>query len=448
MKNRVLCPEIGKIMKKSEKYVLAVSTGIDSMSLFHALYKGGYDIVVAHVNHKRRVESDKEYEYLKNLCEKLNVPFEGYEITRNIDSNFQEEARIERYKFFERVADKYNTKNIVTAHQLDDEAETVLMRLTRGTSLKGYQGMKMVSIQNGYTIFKPLLHTSREDIELYQKENNIEYFEDCTNLEDHYTRNKYRHEIITKLKEYNPSFLDAIINYSKDMGFMFDHIEKLTNEFYLKNVIISSNSVKINREKFNEQDEIIKEWILVKAVNILSNNTVVLMHERVWKIAELSGLSGSGKTVEIKDPISCYIDYKYISFEKRSDAKEIILNICDFGTYDLGDYGKVVISQKYHRIPNKNSYMLCYNELNSVFPITIRNRKDGDFITVNSLTKKVSDVLKDYKVPKRDRDSVLVVLVQDEIVFIPNILRKETDKTLKNTLYITFIKEDEDETRR
>ena len=92
--------------------------------------------------------------------------------------------------------------------------------------------------------------------------------------------------------------------------------------------------------------------------------------------------------------------------------------------------------------------MLCYNELNSVFPITIRNRKDGDFITVNSLTKKVSDVLKDYKVPKRDRDSVLVVLVQDEIVFIPNILRKETDKTLKNTLYITFIKEDEAETRR
>ena len=435
-------------MKKSEKYVLAVSTGIDSMSLFHALYKSGYDIVVAHVNHKRRVESDKEYEYLKNLCEKLNVPFEGYVISRNIDSNFQEEARIERYKFFERVADKYNTKNIVTAHQLDDEAETVLMRLTRGTSLKGYQGMKMISVQNGYTFIKPLLHTSREDIELYQKENNIEYFEDCTNLEDYYTRNKFRHEIITKLKEYNPSFLDAIINYSKDMGFMFDHIEKCTNEFYLKNVIISSDKVKINREKFNEQDEIIKEWILVKAVNILSNNTVVLMHERVWKIAELSGLSESGKTVEIKDPITCYIDYKYISFEKRNNAKEINLKISDFGTYDLGDYGKVVISQKYHRIPNKNSYMLCYNELNSVFPITIRNRKDGDFITVNSLTKKVSDVLKDYKVPKRDRDSVLVVLVQDEIIFIPNILRKETDKSLKNTLYITFIKEDEDETRR
>ena len=112
----------------------------------------------------------------------MNVPFEGYVISRNIDSNFQEEARIERYRFFERVADKYNTKNIVTAHQLDDEAETVLMRLTRGTSLKGYQGMKMISVQNGYTIIKPLLHTSREDIELYQKENNIEYFEDCTNL--------------------------------------------------------------------------------------------------------------------------------------------------------------------------------------------------------------------------------------------------------------------------
>ena len=121
-------------LTKNTKIIIGVSTGIDSMCLFSMLKNDGYDLVVAHVNHKRRKESDKEYEFLENYAKSINVPFEGYVLDEKIDSNFQEIARYKRYEFFKTVADKYNTNKIVVAHHLDDEAETILMRLTRGSS--------------------------------------------------------------------------------------------------------------------------------------------------------------------------------------------------------------------------------------------------------------------------------------------------------------------------
>ncbi len=97
---------LNKYVKKEDTIIVAVSTGIDSMCLFHYLYSNGYNIVVAHVNHKKRAESDQEYSYLMNFCKKNNIPFEGYEIKENIKSNFQEEARKIRYKFFIDVSKK------------------------------------------------------------------------------------------------------------------------------------------------------------------------------------------------------------------------------------------------------------------------------------------------------------------------------------------------------
>ncbi len=425
-------------LTKNQKIVIGVSTGIDSMCLFSMLKNDGYDLVIAHVNHKRRKESDLEYEFLEKYAKECGVPFEGYIFDEEISSNFQEVARYKRYEFFKMVADKYSTNKIVVAHHLDDEAETILMRLSRGSSYRGYGGMKLITYDEKYDIIRPLLYTSREKIEEYAKENNVKYFNDYTNDENHYTRNIIRHNIIPELKKINPNFLEAVKNYSIDMQNMFDHIKNEVDEFYENSSSFVNESLFVNKEEFLKLDEALKYWVVVRAINITSNNTVIATHERVNSIIKLS--ESSGKEIEIKDNISAYFESNYLVFERKQPKQKINIIINNMGEYEISGY-KVVLSQNYHSLPHKNSYMLCYNELNSIFPITIRNREEGDKIVVNGMTKNVSDILKDNKIPKRLRDDVLVVLNNDGIFFIPDVIRKETNKELKNVLYITFIKE-------
>ncbi len=430
--------KLNKYVNKEETLVVGVSTGMDSMALFFVLVNNGYKVVVAHINHKRRIESDTEYAYLKDLCEKMNIPFEGYELNEEINSNFQEVARYKRYEFYKEVCDKYHTNKILLAHHADDEAETVLMRLIRGTSLRGYSGIKYISKLDNYQIIRPLLNVSKDEIKKYIDENHIKYFEDSSNSTDHYTRNVVRHNLVSVAKEINPNFLNQVSNYKEDMEDSFELIKELSDEFMAKFSQISSDKIIINRTEFNNLKQIIKKWVLVEAVNIISSDSLILTHERMSEIINLSLKDVSGKTIELSSSIKVFLEYDKIIFTKLEDKSSISLEINDFGDYDLGDGRTLKISQKYHLLPNKNSYMLCYNDIKSVFPIFVKNKESGDKIKVNGITKKVSQILKDNKVLKSERDKVLVISNKDGIFFIPGLIRKETDTTLENKLYITL----------
>ena len=431
--------KLNKYVNKDETLVVGVSSGMDSMALFFILLNNGYKVVVAHINHKRRIESDTEYEYLKDLCLKLNVPFEGYELNEEINSNFQEVARYKRYEFYKEVCDKYETNKILLAHHADDEAETVLMRLIRGTSLRGYSGIKYISEVDNYKIIRPLLGVSKSDIKKYIDENNIKYFEDSSNSTDHYTRNVVRHNLVNVAKDINPNFLSSVENYKEDMEDSFELIKELSDEFMAKYSEKSNDKIIINRAEFNKLKQIIKKWVLVEAVNLISSDSLILTHERMTEIIGLSLKDVSGKTIELSDSIKVFLEYDKIILKKGNTSSSISLEINDFGDYDLGGGRVLKISQKYHLLPNKNSYMLCYNDIKSVFPIFVKNKESGDKIKVNGITKKVSQILKDNKILKSERDNILVISNKDGIFFIPGIIRKETDTTLENKLYITLI---------
>ncbi|MCB9498487.1 MAG: tRNA lysidine(34) synthetase TilS [Bacillales bacterium] len=434
--------ELDSLFTKKEKIVIAVSTGIDSMSLFFYLYSLGYDLVVAHVNHKRRIESEKEYVFLKNYCDNLSVPFEGMELTGEIEGNFQAEARKKRYDFFKRVADKYETKKIVVAHQADDEAETVLMRIIKGSALRGYSGMKIVSVDDGYEIIRPLLYTSRKEIEDFEKNNNIPYFEDSSNSENHYMRNEIRHFLIPRIKEMNPDFLSSIRNFSKDVFEAYELVDSLTSSFIDKKALIEENSLSFKVADLEKEKKAVQDHIILKAINIITKDKVLATHERIEEIEKLAMSKDEGKVIEIKEDYVCYKEYGKLLFKRREENEKINLLISDFGDYLLTNGKTIIVSQKYHLLPNKNSYVLCYNDVKCVFPLTVRNFAPGDKIKVAGITKKVSDVLKEHKVPLRKRPNVLVLENKDGIFFIPGILRKEKSEG-KNTLYITYVGGDE-----
>lgn len=432
--------DLDRLLDIDKTYVIGVSTGIDSMSLFHFLHSKGYKLVVAHINHNKRKESITEYEYLKEYCMNINVPFEGYTITEHITSNFQEVARNIRYRFYKEILDKYNAEAIITAHQADDLVETILMRLVRGSSLRGYSGIKEVSIENSYKVIRPLLYVKKDDIRLYQAQNNIKYFEDSSNFSDDYTRNIIRHNIITSFKDINPSYLNSILNFKEDLSLSFDYIDKNAKEFLSSNIIRSTNEIKIPLNNFNGLDEIIKRHTLLLLLNEISNNTVELTHNKMKELLNILS-NKEGKEIEITKDYSVFKEYEYLVFVRKSISSKVYLEISDIKEYKIEGYGSIIVSKNYNELPSKKSYSICYNNLSDIFPIIVRNVEVGDRISINNITKKVYDVYKEYKVPKRLRDRQLVILNKDGIMFLPNLVRKETNTSLKNILYITY-KED------
>ena len=184
-----------------EYVVIGVSGGVDSMVLLSIIKNHiSSKIVCAHVHHNLRVESDSELEFVKEYCTNNGIIFESTKL--EYDNKFSEEvARNKRYSFFEEILKKYNSKSLITAHHGDDQIETIMMKIVRGSTLKGYSGIEKVSNRSFYRIYRPLLYVTKEDIYKYAKDNNISYCDDYTNNLDEYTRNRFRKYIVPEFKK-------------------------------------------------------------------------------------------------------------------------------------------------------------------------------------------------------------------------------------------------------
>ena len=186
-------------LKDNITIVCAISGGVDSMCLLDIVKRYNVNIVCAHVNHNLREESFEEYEFVKKYCEDNNIVFEGIVLDKITEGNLESEFRKRRYSFFENIINKYNAKYLLTAHHGDDLMETILMRIVRGSSINGYSGFEKVSIRDSYSILRPLIYLTKDELYKYAYDNNIEYREDKTNESDKYTRNRYRKYILPKL---------------------------------------------------------------------------------------------------------------------------------------------------------------------------------------------------------------------------------------------------------
>jgi tRNA(Ile)-lysidine synthase len=199
---------------KGKKLLLATSGGIDSMVLLNLCHQLKLDIRIAHCNfHLRGDESDADEKFVKAQCEKLDVllfvnHFDTKKFAEEHKLSIQVVARNLRYEWFNTLLINNDYDYILTAHHLDDSLETFLINFTRGSGLDGLTGIPQ---QNG-TIIRPLLPFSRNEIEIFAKEYNIQWREDSSNSSDKYLRNKLRHDVIPVLKELNPSLLKSFEN--------------------------------------------------------------------------------------------------------------------------------------------------------------------------------------------------------------------------------------------
>ncbi len=260
------------MINKKDKIVVGVSGGPDSITLLNILNnlrkKLNIKIYVAHVNHMIRQEADEETEYVKQFCDKIGVEFFAKKIdvekeARKLKIGTEEAGRNIRYDFFEEVAKKVGANKIATAHNENDNAETVLMNIIRGTSISGLKGIEKV--RDGKYI-RPIIECKRFEIEEYCEKNNLNPKYDKTNNENIYTRNKVRNLLIPYLqKEFNPNIIEAISRLSNIAEEEEEFVNKIVKNEYKRLLIYVS-------EKSNNKNNKIEADIEKSKMEFINNN--------------------------------------------------------------------------------------------------------------------------------------------------------------------------------
>lgn len=274
------------LIQSNDKLVLGVSGGPDSMCMLDTLLKIkkdesnplNFEIIVAHVNHMIRQEAKDDERYVEEYCKKNDIEFhkksiDVKEMANNKKIGLEEAGREARYTFFDEVLKKVGANKIAIAHNKNDNAETVLMNLFRGT---GVSGLKGILPCNGIYI-RPIIECERKDIEDYCEKNNLNPRIDKTNFDTLYTRNKIRNIVIPYLiKEVNPNIVEGINRLSELIYEEEEYFNKIIPQLYNKMLIkedLKENLIIINQKEWNKQEKVIKSKIILYTISRLINTT-------------------------------------------------------------------------------------------------------------------------------------------------------------------------------
>ena len=385
--------------------------------------KFNLSIVCAHVNHKLRVESDDEMVWLEDFCKKKDVIFEKMIINNYGDDNFHNEARNFRYNFFESLVHKYGAKYLMTAHHGDDLMETILMRIARGSTLSGYAGFKKISVKEDYTILRPLIYVTKDELLSYNKDNGVEYVIDKSNFSDKYTRNRYRKEVLPFLKKEDPNVHLKFLKYS-ELLFDCDEYLDVETDKYAK-TLYNDKYIEIN--KFKELDNVIQNKFINKLLESYYEDDMILISDvHVDLIKSLIYSNRANSFIYLPNAVKVIKSYDKVYFKRETEQIDNYeIELLDYANLPNGKNIKCIESSDVN-----NNFYCRLSSKDVVLPLHVRTRKSGDKMKVKGLngSKKVKDIFIDSKGPISQRDLWPVVVDStDKIVWLPGLKKSKFD---------------------
>ena len=416
-------------LKQNDYVVVAVSGGPDSMALLNMLYQfqcqSPFHLVCAHVNHSKREESEDEAVFVKNYCEERNIIFEYLKIDDWGSKNFHDEAHHRRYNFFENIVNKYHARYLFTAHHGDDLMETILMRLTRGSTMYGYHGFSELEQRNEYYLARPLLHYSKNDLLNYVKKNNIPYVIDDSNTKDTYTRNRYRKVILPFLKKENPNVIEKFNEFSDILEEYESFVQKQARQCY--NHIVHDECIEVT--KYQQQDSLLRKKLLEQwLLHIYKERVSMLTKRHLQAIDKALCSIRPNTTIDLPD------GYK---LKRNYDKSRITHENFTNDSYDYVLVNEVVLpnGKKIEKISKsmETDNNICYlSSAELKLPLIVRSRRSGDIMEVKGLSgkKKIKDIFINEKIPVTERSMWPIVCDSDgTIVWLPGIKKSKFDKT-------------------
>ncbi|EHJ52517.1 tRNA lysidine(34) synthetase TilS [Streptococcus macacae] len=399
------------------KYVLiAVSGGVDSMNLLHFLHRYqqqlGIKIAIAHINHKQRIEADKEEAYLNNWAKQHNVPF----YTKSFTGKFSENtARQFRYNYFKNIMFEKGYTALVTAHHADDQAETVFSRFIRGVRLRYLSGIKEIQHFGPGQLIRPFLTFSKKEFP------DIFHFYDVTNAKDTYLRNRIRNNYLPILEKENSKISQHLIQLGEETHLIFQAFEDLTYHLDFQNCSV-----------FHEQSEAVQYFLLQNYIK---------------KFPELELTKAQfDEILHIIKTRTDYYQYVKNGYYLKKDA--VRFEFCKIGPKTDRFKSEKVL--EYDSMVKYGQYTFSFQKMldseggipiKSDSPIIIRKRKPGDKIQLGNYSKKIRRLFIDDKIPASKRLDAIILEQDKEILLIllDNVtyLRKDfKDDIMKGKLYI------------
>jgi tRNA(Ile)-lysidine synthase len=404
-----------QLLNLNDKVIVGVSGGADSIALLHILHTLGYHCIVAHCNFKLRMdESDTDEEFVRTNALSLKIPyysinFETIEYAKAHKISTEMAARDLRYNWFTKLMTDNQAQAIAVAHHADDSIETLLMNLVRGTGLKGMTG---ISARNG-NVVRPLLCSTRIEIENYLMKYNLEYRTDSSNATLDYTRNKFRNQVLPLLREINPSVQQTLYNTTKrfeDINAVYNNaIESIKNDIIVK----TESGIIINIQKLKKHDHI--DSILFEILYSYGFHPDTIQKISTIIEGETGKVFYSEKYRLLKNRDQLIVS-KIVNLDKKqfqiSESDNIIFEPFTLEIKRLENTSDFILS--------KNPYIIHVDAEKVSFPLTIRKWTIGDSFFPYGMKnrKKLSDFFIDNKLSLIDKENVWLLLTGNEILWI------------------------------
>lgn len=410
--------------------IVGFSGGADSSAVLHYLKDRCKSLLAVHINHMiRGEEADRDEAFCREVCQSYGIDFLSFKVdiprlSHENGCGLEEMARRERYRIFGEILEKNpKYKCVVTAHNSNDNAETIIFNLARGSGTNGLCGIKPVLGK----VFRPLIYSSRDDIIKYCQDNNIRYVTDSTNSDTEYTRNHIRHNIVPQLLSINPNFLDSCIRLgdilrvdeeyiSKEACLILNTIEdgRLSKDIVasldgavLARVLKKMAGTGLDYTAIKSCGELIKKWQAGKMINVEKGLTFKLEHDYCLFIS-----TEETQKKEFCMPLSQDVN-------EISEIDAVVCINCDFDSRNYSLLGCVSLN------PNLVKGKLY-----------VRNKLDGDTIKSSGMTKKLKRVFTDKHIPSHKRGLLPIICDDEGIVAVPGIIARDGAFDKKGSLTI------------
>ncbi len=436
--------------------IAAVSGGPDSVVLLHILKKlapaHNINLVAAHLNHQLRDEAGEEEEFVRALCQEWQIPFycktlDVKKAAADQKKGIEEAARDCRYQYFNELKQEIQAHCVATAHHRDDQAETILLHLLRGSGIKGLRGILPV---NGYLV-RPLLGVNRAAIEKYVEENSLSYCIDRSNYDLSFLRNRVRHELIPYLqKEFNPRIMDNLDMLGLIAREEYEAMEIETNKLMAAAVLsYNEEQVVIDSRVFVTLHPAFQRRIILSALGRLKGDYGWSALD-VQLIMDLHQKPGSAKKIKLRKSIWVRKTYDHLiigdRLEKEIDYCYPVITPGFISVKETGDkfcFDYMAMEECAKR--SDDEMYLDYDKLAK--EIFLRSRKAGDRISLPGMEgrKKIKDYFIDKKIPLLERSRIPLLASQDEVYAVVGHSISRNAGVDKNTSTVLVIRRETDE---
>ncbi|MGB4661611.1 MAG: tRNA lysidine(34) synthetase TilS [Mobilitalea sp.] len=472
------------MIDKGDRIVVGVSGGADSVCLLHILSEFreemGITIFAVHINHGiRGKEAKRDEQYVEQLCRDWNIDYSSYQYDvkkqARVEGISEEEAgRKLRYQAFQDTCRQKNCSKIAVAHNKNDNAETVLFHLFRGTGIKGLTGIEPMRVMKAedkdIVLIRPLLCLERSEIEEYLKKHKIAYQTDSTNLTEDYSRNKIRHKVLAYATcEINSGSVGNIASAALQLKEIEEYLQNNIDQRYQDLVKKENEEYLFSVASFCKEPVVLQKGMIRKILENLAGKSKDLEAKHVDEIMELCSKQ-VGRQINLPYGIIAHKNYEdirlYCGRNQNADLKDETnkevgkpIQITIPGQIEIPQIKAVLVAKKMkYKKDDSISKSSCekwfdYDKIENT--VEIRTRKEGDYIQINDLggRKKLKDYFIDHKIPSRERDNQILIADGSHIMWILGTGERmsekyKVDETTTNILLMKMIPMEENENGR